>query len=145
MPALQNDAMTQIPETLNYYMELRTEAEDPEEWFLAELGATISKDINTWCAITYTVKEMTALKRYSLDRILSGACHDGKLDEGSKEVPESITRFCLFAGGKSMVEDFSMVLAKHCSDLQVDKKNHHWKFWLHLADYMVPVQDRVRK
>jgi hypothetical protein len=40
-----------------------------------------------------------------------------------------------------MVEDFSMVLAKHCSDFQVDKKNHPWKFWLQLADYMVPVRD----
>jgi hypothetical protein len=118
MPALQNDATTQVPETLNYYIELRTEAEDAEEWYPAELGATISKDINTWYAVVYTVKEMTALKRYSLDRILAGACDNGKLDEGSKEIPETFARFCLFAGGKSMVEDFSMVLAKHCSDFQ---------------------------
>jgi hypothetical protein len=69
---------------------------------------------------------------------LEGAYGTDKLGEGSKDIPEDIDQSCLFIGGKSLVEDFSMVLAKHCSDFEADKRSYPWKYWMHLADYMVP-------
>jgi hypothetical protein len=51
---------------------------------------TIYKNINTWYSVVYRVKETTALKRYSLNSLLAGACDDDMLCEGDKEVREGI-------------------------------------------------------
>lgn len=142
MPALQNDALTRISEAFDYYteLELRTEAENKES-SQTKWVAAISEDVNAWCSIAYMAKEMTALKRYLLDRMLAAACETGSPREGDKEVPEWIARSCLRSGGRSMLEDFSMVLAKHCSDFEADKKSHLWTHLFYPNDYMVPVED----
>jgi len=72
---------------------------------------------------------MSALKRYSLNGLLAAACDNDRLHEDDEEIPEWISQVCLLFGGKSMVEDLSMVLAKHCSDFEADKENHPWKNW----------------
>jgi hypothetical protein len=47
MPALQNDALTRIPETLVCYVEMKsTDVEDMKVWYRAKLGAKINEDIN---------------------------------------------------------------------------------------------------
>jgi hypothetical protein len=140
MPVLQNDALTQFPKTLRYYNRLWTTAKNQEKGAPVHLRAT-TKDKLECYGIAYTVEEMTALKRYLLDHTLALRCAYGDMEEGSKEVPKSIARACLLRGGKSMVEDFSMLLAKHCSDFEADQKTHPWKFRVLIADYMVPVHD----
>jgi hypothetical protein len=89
MPALQNNSMTRISETLDYYaeLELRTEAEDPKESSQAKWGAAICEAVNAWYSTVYTVKDMSALKRYSLNSLLAAACDNDRLHEGDEEVP----------------------------------------------------------